>query len=274
MTLETRITALAQAIGADIKALQAGGGGGATAWADITGKPQLLGPDGWFYMVAPGKWSALDSVGGPDFDTLSGTLDVPNPSSAGLRLSLPRWNVVSGTAANTALEQAASPSRAWRGNAVGRGGFVYRTRFSVTSTTAKQRGFFGLQDYAANYGGAQNPYLLSNSLGIAFDSNVDANYQITHNASGAATKVNAGSSFPLGDPSAVLDLTLSCAPNASTVAWKLLNLNSGASASGTLSTNLPSNTAFLSPRVYMNNGGTAAAVQCDVMMIYVASCPA
>lgn len=253
-------------IGGEVQELPAAdslpGGGGSSA----------IPLDGWFFLVTPSRWSAIETIGSlGKFETASGSVTIPAPSNASLRQSLMRWETASAAAANSALEQSAYPSPVWRGNAAGRGGFVYRTRFAVTSAVAGQRALFGLQDYSGSYGASHSVYGLANTLGLAFDASVDANWQIAHCLSGGATKVNLGANFPINDPSAVLDVEFKCAPNASTVSWSVKDLNSGASASGTISTNLPSNGAFLYPRVYMSNGGTAEAVSCDVMMIYGSS---
>lgn len=236
------------------------------------GAPGAIPLDGWFFLITPNRWSAIKTIGSlGEFENASGSITIPAPSNASLRQSWMRWETASAAAANSALEQSAYPSPVWRGNAAGRGGFVYRTRFAVTSSVAGQRGLFGLQDYMGAYGASQSVYGLNNMLALAFDAAVDANWQIAHCLSGGATKVDLGANFPINDPSAVLDVEFKCAPNASTVSWSVKDLNSGASASGTISTNLPSNGAFLYPRVYMSNGGTAEAVSCDVMMIYGAS---
>lgn len=239
-----------------------GGGGG----------PGAIPLDGWFFLVTPDRWSAIKTIGSMgEFENSSGSVTIPMPSTASLRQSLMRWSISSSAASNSALEQSAYPSPVWRGNVAGRGGFVYRTRVAVTSSVANQRALFGLQDYMGVYGASQYVYGLNNMLALAFDAAVDANWQIAHCLSGGATKVDLGANFPINDPSAVLDVEFKCAPNSGAIAWTVKNLNSGATATGTISTNLPSNTAFLYPRVYMSNGGTDAAVSCDVMMIYGSS---
>ena len=43
-------------------------------------------------------------------------------------------------------------------------------------------------------------------------------------------------------------------------AWSLKDINSGASASGVLTTNMPPAGTYLAPRIHINNGSTAAAV--------------
>ena len=249
-----------------------GTGGGSSAWADITGKPNLVSPDDWFFLITPRQWDVIQTTGSIGaFATGSGSVSIPNPGAAGLRQSLPRWSATSGAAANTALEQSPATTPIWRGGMAGLGGFVYRQRFAVTSAVANQRAYFGLRINPGLWGGGADVYGLQNGLALAFDASVDSNWHIAHSGYGAATKINLGANFPINNPAAVLDVEFKCAPNASTVSWSVKDINSGATASGEIATNLPGNIEFLYPRVYMNNGGTAAAVSCDVMMLYGSS---
>ena len=65
------------------------------------------------------------------------------------------------------------------------------------------------------------------------------------------------------------ELILFAAPNGSTVNYQATRLNTGDVATGTLSTDLPVNTQFLSPQVWRNNGATALAVGIDIVHVYV-----
>ena len=99
---------------------------------------------------------------------------------------------------------------------------------------------------------------------------MDGNYHIIHNtSSGAPTKVNTG--VAIGDPNAVFDFVLSNAPGSGNVSWSLKDINSGASASGTLTTNLPPAGTYLCPRVNINNGGTAAAVSVECFGVWASN---
>lgn len=78
-----------------------------------------------------------------------------------------------------------------------------------------------------------------------------------------------GASFPANDSTAVYDFTMHAEPNASTVSWEIENLTTGAVQTGTIEdVDLPVSTTFLCWHAYMNNGGTAAAVNFDVMRVY------
>ena len=58
-------------------------------------------------------------------------------------------------------------------------------------------------------------------------------------------------------------------PNAASVWARLVNEVTGAVFEQEISADLPAATQFLSPRLYMNNGATAAAVAYDCSGVYV-----
>ena len=247
-----------------------GGGGGTAAWADITGKPWLLTPAGWQWATLPGNNATLTSIGGLPLITAAGTPHHPALSNASLRQSLLRW---SGTSAATAGATYDSTSqgqpRITLSGAGGLGGFTQTMRFSVTSTVATQRLMMGL----AQYGGAWNnidPYSRVNIIVLGYDASVDSTYQIIHctNIVGT-TKVNTG--IAINNTSAVFDFVLSNAPGSGAVSWSLKDINSGASASGTLTTNLPPAGTYMPPRIHINNGGTAAAVSVEVFGVWASN---
>lgn len=238
------------------------GGGGPAAWDGITGKPWLLTPDGWQWATLTGNNATLTSVGGFPMVTSAGTTAHPAPSSASLRQSLLRWSGTSAaTAGSTYDNSGQGQPRITLSGAGGLGGFTYIMRFSVTSTVATQRLMMGL----TQYGGAWNnidPYTRTLIIVLGYDALVDSTYQIIHNSSsGAATKVNTG--IAINNTNAVFDFTLANAPGSGDVAWSLKDINSGASASGTLTSNLPPAGTYLHPRIHINNGGTAAAVSVE-----------
>lgn len=247
-----------------------GGGGGPAAWADITGKPWLLTPDGWQWATLPGHNATLTSVGGLPIGTSAGTTAHPVPSNASLRQSLLRWSGTSAATAASAYDsRGQGQSRITLSDAGGLGGFTQKMRFSVTSTVATQRLMMGL----AQYSGAWNnidPYSRTLIIVLGYDASVDSTYQIIHCPNlGTTTKVNTG--IAINNTNAVFDFVLSNAPGSGDVSWSLKDINSGASASGTLTSNLPPAGTYLAPRIHINNGGTAAAVSVEVFGVWASN---
>ena len=90
-----------------------------------------------------------------------------------------------------------------------------------------------------------------------------------HNdAAGAPTLINSSAAFALATD-AVVTLTVASAPNASSVWVRIVDESSGTLFERELTTDLPANTQFLSPRLYMNNGATASAVAFDCSDVYL-----
>jgi hypothetical protein len=108
-----------------------------------------------------------------------------------------------------------------------------------------------------------------NCVGIGFQRGTHNRWQIVHNdAAGAPTLINSSAAFALATD-AVVTLTVASAPNASSVWVRIVDESSGTLFERELTTNLPANTQFLSPRLYMNNGATASAVAFDCSDVYL-----
>lgn len=105
-----------------------------------------------------------------------------------------------------------------------------------------------------------NPSTLTNIIGMGWDSG-DTNCQVFHNdASGTATKINLGALFPVPTSDLVdfYQITISSPPNTSEVSYTIKNMNSGAVAEGTITTNIP--TERRRKRMYASVGGVSAQI--------------
>jgi hypothetical protein len=233
---------------------------------DTALQPALFGNG--IYMVSPGTTTAPLVLGGPVL-TAVGTVSHPTLASTNLRTSMSRWQVVSAATANSAAEQRVAFARVWRGDAAGLGGFFMRTRFAMPSGSALERAFVGLHSSTAALATTTNPVALTNLLGIGFASS-DTSWSIMHNdAAGTATTVSLGATdFPTKSEN-VYELSMFAAPNGSSVGWEVQNVSTGATATGTISTDMPASTTFLAFRLHANNGGTAATCQLDCSRIYL-----
>jgi hypothetical protein len=136
------------------------------------------------------------------------------------------------------------------------GGFKFVCDFNISDTafgsTCQQ--FYGLagQTTDLNYGGVSQILVntLTNIIGVGSE-NGDANLQIFHNdASGTATKINLGASFPanrdaVNAMTTVYSIILYNAPGSSSVIYRVINNETGAVARGTIATDLPLHTQGL-----------------------------
>lgn len=123
--------------------------------------------------------------------------------------------------------------------------------------------------YASNSAGAE-PYNGPDNIGLAFIAGVDANYQmVCHQDYGVLTKQDTGNSFAIGDTNAVFELVMKNAPGSGSVQWRLKNLNSGATASGAFTNNLPGPTKVLNHKAFINNAGNAGVVSFEFMYVFL-----
>jgi len=115
------------------------------------------------------------------------------------------------------------------------------------------------------------PSTITNIIGMGWDA-ADANVQIMHRGTGAVTKINLGASFPVptADRTAVYELALFSQPGTTQVVnYEVTDLVSGAVATGTITTNLPTTSTLLAPRGWMSVGGTSSVIGIALMGLYI-----
>ena len=164
------------------------------------------------------------------------------------------------------------------------GGFLFTGEFNIkdTATATGTHNFWGFASSASDLviGGTANdqPSSLVNIIAFANDSG-DANLQIMHNnASGIATKIDLGSSFPSNrtvdtDITAIYSCYLYNAPSSSVVNYRIINKETGAIAQGTIYDNLPAPALnFYGARTMgTSGGGVTNSGQFDVYRLGVYS---
>lgn len=199
------------------------------------------------------------ATGGTPTTNIGGT-------ATNFRTQYPRMSFSTAAAINQTSFWRSTTLLCYLGDAAGRGGFTFRARFSTATAGATQRNFVGLKNGAGAIVGTIQPSALSNIIAMATDAG-DANWSIMHNdGAGSATIVPLGASFPV-NTTAVYELILSCEPNASSVDYSVTNLETGASTSGTLSSDLPAQNLFFEPQVWVGNAGTAASYTIEIIYL-------
>lgn len=250
--------------------------------ANIAGRmmPKWMGPDGIDYpfqaaiglnyvaIVSPGAGTGAPGTHGNTITTV-GTASHPL-AATNRKTSTRRTVMTSSATAGTLASIYVGASEVWRGNAAGMGGFFCVIRFGLTTLQSGNRAFFGLTDTATTAPTNIDPTSATTpaKIGMAINAN-SGNWKLVNNTSAAApTVLDLGASFPVNTTDA-LELVLYCAPNASSISYRITNLSSGAKTSGTLYSNLPAATAFLGRTHWMTNNATAAAVAFDLIKSYM-----
>lgn len=200
----------------------------------------------------------------------TGTATARTATNSGLNASMRRLGYQSaGTAGNSAGVRQSSRA-IWRGNASGLGGFSVQARFALAgSLAATQRGFVGLSGDSTFVVDGASPGSLSaiDLFGVGFD-DADTTLSIFHNDNvDLPTKVGLGANFPVS-ADVVYHVTISCAPNGSSISYTVERLGTTYVATGTISTEIPRNNIFMAAQAAINNGATAAAVDLDIHGMY------
>jgi len=217
---------------------------------------------------APLSGTTVNSNGMPR--TAVGTVATPTRATTNLSVSMRRWRLTSAATADAVAEERSAGWVCWRGNAAGLGGWNYVNRLSLTTLQATGMGFFGLYGSVAALATTLTLATVLNCIGIGFQRGTHTNWQLVHNdATGAPTLTDLGASFPLASLTNVLTLFIAAPPNGASVWVRVVDEVSGAVFELEISADLPAATQFLSPRLYMNNGATAAAVAYDCSGVYL-----
>ncbi|EEW24408.1 DUF2793 domain-containing protein [Rhodobacter ferrooxidans] len=201
--------------------------------------------------------------------TSVGTVSTPTLAATNLAASMRRWRLTSAITASAAAEQRSAGWACWRGNAAGLGGWTFVSRISLATLQATGMGFFGLYGSTAALATTLTLATVLNCIGIGFQRGTHANWQLVANdGTGAPTLTDMGASFAIGT-GGVLTLYIATPPNGSSVWVRVVGEVSGAIFEEEIIADLPANTQFLSPRFYLNNGATAAAVAYDCAGLYL-----
>lgn len=156
-----------------------------------------------------------------------------------------------------------------RGNAAGRGGFYFKSRINLPvrgNTTGRM--FAGLANQTSAFpGGDPSSNTSFHLFGVGKDTG-DSNLQImTNDGSSSVSKTDLGSSFAVYATNRFFDIEFWCAPNASSITYRVTRLDNGAVATGTVSSDLPGSTTMLGPQMWCCNDASANAV--DLYYLYV-----
>jgi hypothetical protein len=201
--------------------------------------------------------------------TSVGTVSHPTLATTNLAASMRRWRLTSAAVVDSVADQRSAGWACWRGNAAGLGGWTFVTRISLTTLQATGMGFFGLYGSTAALATTLTLAAAINCIGIGFQRGTHTRWQLVANdGTGAPTLTDMGASFAVAT-GGVLTLFIAAPPNGSSVWARVVDEVSGAVFEQEVTADLPAATQFLSPRLFLNTGATAAAVAYDCAGVYV-----
>lgn len=259
--------------------------------------PKIIGPSGLdttlqtslfqnrilAYVPSTGTTGTGSGTGLGPVWTSGGTVSHPTPSSTAPAISnqmrRTRYaNVVTTTNQTLGIKAAAADTlNYWRGNAAGLGGFFYAARFIVELYPASSvRIFAGLTASSATYVVASDT-VLNNTCGLWHDTTDPStglgafNFVTRNTATTTKQQITLANAIAAGNS---YDFYMWCAPNGSEIFWRLDDLVNSVTYSGSTTTTLPANTAFMGPQCAMSNGTaniTVTTVAIGIAGVYTES---
>lgn len=157
----------------------------------------------------------------------------------------------------------------WRGNAAGLGGFKMVATVGFPQVNATNRVFVGFA--TGDIGGTMasaDVSTITDMVCLGKDSG-DTNLQwMVNDATGTATKTDTGIAI---DTAELYRVTIEAEANASEISVTLEEIGSGTTDTDTLSSDLPTSTAFMRPQQFVGTGSTATSVHMALVATYVES---
>lgn len=198
----------------------------------------------------------------------SGSVAGRSRQATSLLSSVRRLGFVPSTAAvNTPAGLDGSPSVGCRGNTPLVGGFFFACRFGFNSLTSGNRCFVGLS--ATNIcNSGSDPSAATDMVGFGFDAgDALAFYAMMNDASGTATKISTGITAA---QETLYEARIYCSPNDSLgiVTMSLTDWPNGVDYSHNFSSDLPTNTTFLTARMKANTGTVATGAAIDGITVH------
>jgi hypothetical protein len=224
---------------------------------------QTMIGEGGAVIFLPAGGTTVTTLGAVSSGT--GTATAANVTNGTRRQRMKRIEYLVTTAATTAVagwyhnasQHTVGGANAWEG------GFTFLMHGGPATgvATASHRFFMGMRDVGTPTDVEPSTFL--RCIGIGYDS-ADANLQFIRNdATGTATKIDLGASFaiPTTDRAAIWRLRMFSPPGPTqSVSYEVTNIDTGVVASGTVTTDLPSTTSFISPRIQASAGGTSSVI--------------
>jgi hypothetical protein len=197
----------------------------------------------------------------------AGTATAAAVASTTMWTQAKRAMFASAAAAGSSVQVHGNDLVVYLGNSGERGGWFLLIRFAVDVYPAQTRVFAGLRGALTAIGNV-NPSTLTNVIGIGYDSGETQMSLIHNDGAGGATKTGLGAGFAVGGHE-FYELMLAAEPNSSEVKYRVERLNGANVATGTINTDLPANTQFLTPVLWGNNGTTASAITLGFACMYL-----
>lgn len=246
--------------------------------------PAFIGPSGFASALQPflgrnkimlyapqGNSTSVTQLGAAFGATGTGT--TRNVATTSLFSSLRRIGYVSATTANS-RGVISGPVQFFLGAAPGMGGFRFVARFGISDATFVSGGnLFAGFSASSGVGGSASVASSLNIIGVGADAG-DTNMQMFMNdGSGTATKIDLGPLYPANTANIDMYELAMFAPSGSAagVYYQVTRLNTGDTAAGYMTADIPGANQLLLPIITRGNLATAGSVGLDIAGVYIES---
>ena len=214
----------------------------------------------WTPSITTGAWTGTSGV-----PFITGTNALALPTTTNLYTMMRRSTFANSATTTNQTMGLRTELMFTRGNTAGIGGFMFVCRFGFSSIKTGMRAFVG---FGVNTTGmvAADPSSRLNIVGFGFDL-ADTAWTFMHNdGTGTATKETIPGQGTLATNNTAYDAYIWCAPNSSTVNYRLDRVDTGVTlVDSSTSTDLPVDTTILTAQCVMSNG-TANVVAGDAVL--------
>lgn len=196
--------------------------------------------------------------------------DPGTPATSDFRTQLARMTFTSAATTNATGGVISEAPVANRGSAPGRGGFSFATRIAFSESFEGTCGFVGLSASSATIVAASDPYI-ANTIGIGFAAGEATSAPLRLVCSGDTPVPPIEIPGTSRDPDAVYELSLLCAPNASEVLVRLVDLRTGTVFLDDvfLSADLPENDEMLYVHAEVGSVASTEAPSIEIMALHL-----
>lgn len=251
--------------------------------------PAFIGPSGldstlqpwlarnkiaWFNPPGNGTTVQVHGMANP---TSTGTLTPANVATGNIHLAMRRLEYAVTTASATAVAGVRSTTRQFYIGSPSTpfGGFTFIARFGPSrgqAANATRRNFAGftINTSAPTDADPSDGTTWPDAIGVGTDAG-DANWQIMHRTgANAMQKIDTGIPKAYADNTEMFELALFAAPTGTpAVGYRFTRLSDGVFFSGTITTDLPSDTQLLNWQIWTSVGGTSSVVGVSVASVYI-----
>ena len=155
----------------------------------------------------------------------------------------------------------------------GAGGYYFVTRFAMGVVGVTQRIFVGMMSGTTLVANTEFKTTTTATVGLCTTLATSAGNWFLCAADGttAMTAIDLGATNFAVSSTSVVELVLFCPPNSTAIQYRVTNMVTGVSVSGTYTGNCPPVTTLLAPQINTNNNATAAACSIAVNKWYLES---